>query len=176
VLQEYFGEVISSDVHDYGYAAVADFLAEPSKRRVSAHSGADWIITNPPFKLAESFLEVALARSRIGVALLTRTVFIESIGRYERLFRHNRPTWFAQFTERVPMIKGRLDRKASTATGYAWLVWLRGKQPSTTTELVWIPPCRKLLERDHDYDTPNPLTAPGKQRRRARSQTDLFAA
>jgi hypothetical protein len=25
-------------------------------------------------------------------------------------------------TERVPMVKGRLDAKASTATGYAWIV------------------------------------------------------
>jgi hypothetical protein len=33
------------------------------------------------------------------------------------------PTKFAHFVERVPMVKGRLDWKATTATGYAWLVW-----------------------------------------------------
>ena len=55
--------------------------------------------------------------------MLTRTVFIESVGRYERLFKTNPPSRFAQFTERVPMVKGRIDKKASTATGYAWLVW-----------------------------------------------------
>jgi hypothetical protein len=33
------------------------------------------------------------------------------------------PTKFAQFVEPVPMVKGRLDRKATTAIGYAWLVW-----------------------------------------------------
>ena len=55
--------------------------------------------------------------------MLTRTVFIESVGRYERLFKVNPPSRFAQFTERVPMVKGRVDKKASTATGYAWLVW-----------------------------------------------------
>jgi hypothetical protein len=49
--------------------------------------------------------------------MLTRTVFIESVGRYDRLFSVNQPSHFAQFTERVPMVKGRLDRRASTATG-----------------------------------------------------------
>ena len=82
--------------------------------------------------------------------MLTRTVFIESIGRYERLFSKEPPTKVAQFTERVPMVKGRLDRKASTATGYAWMVWEKGG--SRPTELVWIPPCRKSLEREGDYD------------------------
>ena len=81
--------------------------------------------------------------------MLTRTVFIESVGRYRRIFSINPPTKVAQFTERVPMVKGRLDRKASTATGYAWIVWEKGG--SLPTELVWIPPCRKSLEREGDY-------------------------
>ena len=49
--------------------------------------------------------------------MLTRTVFIESVSRYERLFQPNPPSRFAQFTGRVPMVQGRVDKKASTATG-----------------------------------------------------------
>ena len=56
----------------------------------------------------------------------------------------------AQFAERVPMVRGRVDRKASTATGYAWIVWK--KPPAQQTQLVWIPSCRKKLERDADYE------------------------
>ena len=53
------------------------------------------------------------------------------------------------------MVKGRLDKKASTATGYAWFVWkLKGKQEP---KLIWIPPCRKTLEKDEDYDEPTYL-------------------
>jgi hypothetical protein len=81
--------------------------------------------------------------------MLVRTVFIESVGRYERLFQPLPPTYVAQFTERVPMVKGRIDKKASTATGYAWVVW--NKKLQGKTELVWIPPTRKALERDGDY-------------------------
>ena len=80
-------------------------------------------ITNPPFRLAEEFVLRSLQVARVGVAVLARTVFLESVGRYQNLFRDNPPTKVAQFTERVPMVKGRLDKKASTATGYSWLVW-----------------------------------------------------
>jgi hypothetical protein len=83
------------------------------------------------------------------VAVLVRTVFIESVGRYRDLFEHNPPSRFAQYSERVPMVRGRLDRKASTATGYAWLVW--EKRAISHPKLMWVPPCRKTLERNGDY-------------------------
>jgi hypothetical protein len=110
----------------------------------------DWVITNPPFRLAEDFILKSLHVARRGVAMLVRTVFIESVGRYERLFLPFPPSKFAQFTERVPMVKGRLDKKASTATGYAWVVWEK-HLPTAASQMVWIPPCRKILERKEDY-------------------------
>lgn len=143
-LMEYFGTVQSSDAHHYGYGPVRDFLRYPFE--ALSH---DWVITNPPFRLAEEFVNRALTVARVGVAILARTVFLESAGRYEDIFLPSPPTKFAQFVERVPMVKGRLDRKASTATGYAWFVW--EKQPMTTPRLMWVPPCRKSLERDADY-------------------------
>ena len=83
------------------------------------------------------------------MAILARTVFLESVGRYNAIFRARPPTKVAQFTERVPMVRGRLDAKASTATGYAWLVW--EKDVVCPPRLMWVPPCRKQLERDGDY-------------------------
>jgi hypothetical protein len=47
------------------------------------------------------------------------------------------------------MVKGRLDRRATTATGYAWLVWEKGA--NGVPRLMWVPPSRKQLERDTDY-------------------------
>jgi len=152
VLAEYFGDVRCSDVHDYRYGAVKDFLKKPL-----AINSADWVITNPPFRLAEEFVLRSLPVARKGVAILARTVFLESVGRYDRLFQKHPPAKFAQFTERVPMVKGRLDRKASTATGYGWLVWEKGH--SGQTQLVWIPQCRKALERGGDYELPAPPVA-----------------
>jgi hypothetical protein len=65
------------------------------------------------------------------------------------MYRERPPTKVAQFAERVPMVKGRLDNKVSTATGYARLVW--EKDVVCPPRLMWVPPCRKQLERDGDY-------------------------
>lgn len=144
VLQDYFGEVRASDAYDYGYSSVRDYLTYPYET-----NAVDWVITNPPFRLAEEFVLRSLTVARRGVAILARTVFLESSGRYNRIFFENPPSIFAQFVERVPMVKGRLDRKATTATGYAWLVW--EKHNADAPRLRWIPPCRKALERLSDY-------------------------
>jgi hypothetical protein len=144
-LAPYFRDIASYDVFDYGFGGIADFI-----KNTHAPLTFDWVITNPPFRLGEEFINRSMAIARYGVAMLTRTVFIESVGRYERMFKSNRPSRVAQFTERVPMVKGRIDKKASTATGYAWLVWEKD-QLNGRTELDWIPACRKALEREGDY-------------------------
>lgn len=183
VLAEYFGSVTGSDVYPYGYGEVADFVTAPYEV-----GQFDWVITNPPFRLAEDFIQKGLSIATRGVAILARTVFIESVGRYERIFRDSPPTVFAQFTERVPMVKGRLDRRASTATGYAWLVW--DKTSRRKASLGWIPPCRKQLELDSDYSKPQKSASTSgeqvalsklrpKTRRKpspSKAQVDLFGA
>lgn len=160
VLQEYFRKVDCADVKDYGFGRVQDYLTFAPKTKL------DWIITNPPFRLSQDFVLNALEQAEKGVAILARTVFLESSGRYRAIFQHKPPTIFAQFVERVPMVKGRLDKAATTATGYCWLVW--DKRKKSTPELAWIPPCRKTLERPGDYENPVPSS-----RQRQRS---LFAA
>ena len=144
VLAAYFRLVESSDIHDYEFGEKRDFLDY-----ANTANQFDWLITNPPFRLAEEFVLKGLSITRIGLAILARTVFLESSGRYRAIFSVKPPTKFAQFVERVPMVRGRLDKAASTATVYCWLVW--DKRISSFPELVWIPPCRKSLERDGDY-------------------------
>lgn len=155
-LREYFGTVEGSDIHDYGCGfAVRDFL--PAGFLEIPAADADWVITNPPFNLAEAFALRGLEVAGAGVALLVRTAFLESAGRHERLFGPYPPNMILQFTERVPMVKGRLDPKASSATAYCWIVWLCGLEGAEEpTEFWWIPPCRKRLERPGDYDPPAP--------------------
>lgn len=144
-LEENFRIVQSADIFDYGFGHAQDFL-------LSSHSAGsyNWVITNPPFRLAQEFLEKSLKVASNGVAILARTVFLESVGRYDGIFSKTPPTYFAQFSERVPMLKGRVDPKASTATGYGWFVWLKNER-SDGTQLKWIPPCRKNLEKPEDY-------------------------
>ena len=144
-LRECFGHVDASDIHDYGAGFVQNdylFGAPPSP--------VHWTITNPPFRLAEQFIERALQTSTRGVAMIVRSAFLEGIGRHERLFSVTPPTDILQFTERVVMHRGTLSAKGSTATAYCWLVWNKA-EPQNGTHFHWIPPCRKRLERVEDY-------------------------
>jgi hypothetical protein len=145
-LKEYFASVRATDIFDYGFGyQVEDFLM-PLRQTATP----DWIITNPPFRLAKEFALTALERARVGCALLVRTSFIEGVDRYRTLFEKTRPDFNFQFVERLPMVKGRCDPNASTATSYCWLVWLK-ESPRMLTIQDWIPPCRAELERPGDY-------------------------
>lgn len=145
-LAEYFHNVAASDVHDYGAGfPVQDYLFGPDPDPV------DWTITNPPFRLAEQFIERALRTSRKGVAVIVRTAFLEGIGRHDRLFSAVPPARVYQFAERVVMHRGRLAPEGSTATAYCWVVWLQSKRSCDPTEFHWLPPSRPRLERKDDY-------------------------
>lgn len=125
---------------------------------LGAISGApgwvDWTITNPPFRLAQQFVERAIETSRQGVAVIVRSAFLEGVERCQSLFSSCPPDTVAQFAERVVMHKGRLSAKGSTATAYCWIIWRvqpDGTMAARETKLRWIAPCRKRLERAGDY-------------------------
>lgn len=147
-LAEYFGMVYASDVHEHGFGDRLDFLWP--------YQGPafDWIITNPPFRLADQFAQTAIDRAVRGVALFVRAAFLEGKERYRTLFSVRKPSAILQFTERVPLVKGRVDKEAASATAYCWIVWrCRPHKPAgdTVPAFIWIPPCRKQLEREGDY-------------------------
>ncbi len=157
-LREYFGGVRASDVYRYGpdhelidFAFFGD--AEPP---------VDVVACNPPFRLAQAFIETGLKVARRAVAMLVRSAFLESAARYEQLWTRTPPSFVLQFVERVVMLEGRLIRagatdpfaeragnKASSATAYVWLVWIVGNDGPTV--LKWLPPSLQRLERPDDY-------------------------
>lgn len=165
-LADYFSWVNPTDVHRYSLDhGICDFLIG-----TGTGAGADWIITNPPFLLAQRFIETALKRARRGVAMLVRSAFIEGAERHRDLFSVLPPSYVLQFAERVVMLQGRLiqsgapdpfnlddagaPKKASNATSYCWLVWMRDQTVadwSRDTRLRWIGKSRARLEREGDY-------------------------
>ena len=153
VLHEYFGKVYATDIKSYNGSddSVCDFLSDEYYKVY-----ADWIITNPPFNKAEEFAIAALERCE-KVALLCRLQFLETIGRYNNLWSHAPPSYVAVFSERIGMKKNEVSRRVSSAPAHAWFVWdgytgfRRGLQPNTV--ITWIPPCRRDLAEDRDYDS-----------------------
>lgn len=125
-LMDYFPDGVSiSDIHDHGGSLsagpfIGDFLDPTFGTRIHA----DWIVTNPPFVKGEAFIREAWRRAGRGVAMLLRLQFIESEARY-RLFEEIPLHALAPFAERVPMVKGRWDPTASSATAYAWFIFVK---------------------------------------------------
>jgi hypothetical protein len=124
-LKDYFTHVYASDVffHESPVEfprSVLDFLS-PDVRL----GRVDWIITNPPFKVAADFVRLGLERASRGVAMLLRIAFLEGQARHPLLYGETPVTVVAPFAERVPMVKGRWDPAASSATAYAWFIWLK---------------------------------------------------
>lgn len=159
-LAEYFDKVIQTDIHDYSDENPEQDCRHDFLWGYNWHTEAPYqvknslphaIITNPPFRLAEQFIRRAFDIDSVKFcAFFVRLNFLEGIGRYNNLFKENPPAIAAPFTERVPLLKGRIDPHATTATAYCWLVWI--KNHPDQAEIKWIPPCRKKLERPGDYE------------------------
>lgn len=146
-LNDYFSALVLSDVHDYGAGYdVRDFLFP----NLTEPMPVNWIITNPPFRLAQQFAERAHELAP-NYALLVRSAFLEGQARHEGLFSKRPPNLILQFTERLPMNRGVCHAAMTTATAYCWLVWTH-RMDLRPCIFDWIPPCRKRLERAGDYD------------------------
>ena len=148
-LAEAFGNVITSDLVDYGWAGqqhVSDFIETP----LPPCDGVDWIITNPPFAKGEAFVLKALSHAREGVAIIARTAFLEGRDRYVNLFRKFPPALIAPSSQRIPMQQGGYNPQGSTATSYTWFVWL--KDHTGPSELLWTPEYRDRYQRPGDVN------------------------
>ena len=156
VLDEYFGRVEATDIKGYGYGngGGIDFL-----KYVPHIKPTEWIITNPPFgDKAEQFALKALELGTTGVAIFVQLRWLETVGRYERLFRDNPPTLIAFFAERINLCMGRWEPDGTTATAYIWVVWMKGRAPRAP---IWIPPGqREALTKPDDVErfTTHPVT------------------
>ena len=120
--------VFSSDLYNYGYGMTGvDFLKVSKK--------FDVIITNPPYSLAEQFIERSLEHASIVVMLL-RLSFLEGQGRARGLWKHHPPHRVYICGRRPSMYKvNHIGKKNGGFVAYAWYVW---KKESTESRLEWI--------------------------------------
>lgn len=129
-IAKYFKNCIATDIRDddsvYGETNI-DFLKE------SRH--ANHIITNPPYKLAQQFVEHALECIDGKVAMLCKLAFLEGKARHD-LFKINPPKTVYVFSKRLPLTKANDGRKQSSMIPFAWFIWEKGYKGKTVIE--WI--------------------------------------
>ena len=117
--------VKSTDLVDRGYGQCGvDFLQCEDK-----HNGD--IITNPPYKYAQQFVEHALEIIPDGrrVAMFLKLTFLESQTRRE-LFDRTPPEYIYVSSKRLQCAKGgdfqTYKQGGSTAIAYGWFIWRKG--------------------------------------------------
>jgi len=125
--------VYPTDLNDRGYGLPRiDFLLP------GPPVDCDAIITNPPFSLAEEFVEVALDRAPLVIMLL-RLAFMES-DRRSGILEGRGLARIHVFRKRLPMMHraGWEGRKANSGMAFAWFAWLRGWEgPTVIDRISW---------------------------------------
>jgi hypothetical protein len=133
-LQKLGKQVYSSDLIDRGQGFdIIDFLKTDKK----------WdgdIITNPPYKIAQPFIQKALDIVQPGrkVAMFVRLLFLESKKR-KIFFQDNPIKYIYVYSSRVECKKGAdLDYvfDGGSVTCYAWFIWEKGYKGETI--IRWI--------------------------------------
>lgn len=130
-IAKHFPGCIATDIRKntiYGEIGV-DFLTEFRK--------VDHIITNPPYRLAQQFVEHALECANGKVAMLCKLAFLEGKSRYT-LFQENPIKTVYVFSKRLPLTKEGDARKQSSMIPFAWFVWEKGFKWKTTIDWILV--------------------------------------
>jgi hypothetical protein len=132
VLKQHGHIVISTDLVDRGYGVGnVDFL------KMNFETQGD-ILTNPPFKLAEKFVEKGMEVLKNGNRLyfFLKIQFLEGQKRKE-LFKKYPPKYVYCHSSRQLCAKdGEFEKYTATTQFYAWYVWEKGYTGETL--LRWI--------------------------------------
>lgn len=121
VLHQHGYSVVSTDVEDRGFGETKDFLFEWN----------EWngdIVTNPPYRQAEQFVQKSLQIIPEGhkVAMLLRIQFLEGKSRRE-LFRTAPPRIIYVSRSRISCWPGGdPNKQIGSAICYAWFIWTKG--------------------------------------------------
>lgn len=120
-------QVVSRDLINRGYGEIADFLSIDN---------TEWngdIITNPPYKYAQEFVEKALQIIPDGhkVAMFLKVQYLEG-KRRRKMFDTMPPKRIWVSSSRLKCaINGDFDNMTSSAAAYAWFVWEKGFRGDT---------------------------------------------
>lgn len=95
------------------------------------------IITNPPYSLVTEFVTKAYELTTQKVAMFLKIQFLETIRRYDEIFKKIPPKNVYIFVKRIPCYKNDNRNHKQSAVCYTWVVW--DKKHSGDTIIRWIP-------------------------------------
>jgi len=128
----------------------SDFIESPPFEE------ADVIVTNPPYRHLNAFIDRSLSVARFGTGMLVRVQALETEGRYKSIYRDTPPTQIAFFANRISFKTGEVVRKAPKMYFHVWLWWeraaIRGTGIAPPRPPIWVPfDAQTTYEKDEDY-------------------------
>lgn len=152
VMEEYgHTSVLGTDIKGHkGIHFEEDFMTSTRK--------ADVVITNPPYKLVESFVHLSLLRANSFVGMLVRIQFLESQGRYDTIFNKTPPTRIGIFSDRIPFKTGVVVKRAPKMFSHIWVAWDMIEVRNRTSvpryvPTMWVPTdAQAKYQKDEDYE------------------------
>ena len=129
VLKDKGYNVYSSDLIDRNYGEeTVDFL--------KTNKIFDNIITNPPFKLSQEFVEHGLKSTRHKVAILNKLSFLEGVKRKPFFLRTPLKKVYV-FSFRIPYLKNGMNgTKRGSVMAFAWFIF--DKNYNGLPQIDWI--------------------------------------
>lgn len=135
VLKKRGYKVCSTDVIDRGYGdKQIDFLKE---KYLKDDLMSD-ILTNPPYKYAQEFVEKSLEIQANGyyTIMFLKIQFLEGQAR-KKLFQKYPPKYvYVNSARQICYINGDMSKKMSSASCYCWFIWEKGWKGETV--IRWI--------------------------------------
>ena len=113
------GHMVKS-IQANGYTVVSGDIRTGQDFLQQDHNGCDWIITNPPFCIAESFIRHAASMPLDGFALLLKSQYWHSANRL-KLFNEIKPAFVMPLTWRPDFLFG--SKSGSPTMEVLWTVW-----------------------------------------------------
>lgn len=129
--------VQAMDIHDRGYpnTIIQDYL----QYNKTFHGD---IITNPPYKNSYKYVLHAITHCTGKIAMLLKIQFLETITRYEELFKKHPPHKIYCFVKRIACYPGgeyeKYKNKGSSMC-FCWIIWDNQKTTPHDTIFKWIP-------------------------------------
>ena len=113
---------IDRDYIEYYFGDEYDYLSD-----TYPFFSVDYIIMNPPFSVITPFVLRSLEITQ-NIIMLGRTKFIETIGRYKKIFEPHPFDYMYQYIDRVACYKnGDFTLNPDSIEAYAWFVWEKEK-------------------------------------------------
>lgn len=123
--------VVSSDLFDRGYGDTGVDFFKCNK----VFEGNT--ITNPPYTYINDWIQHSLKITSNKVYIFCRIQTIETITRYNKIYKNNPPSYICPFVKRVQCFRNNDIALHNSAVCYSWFIW-DNKDSSKETKVKWL--------------------------------------